>query len=34
MINLTPEALEELKNLLSNRRENDYGVRVFVKAVG
>lgn len=34
MIILTPEALEELKNLMDNRRDNAYGVRLFVKAVG
>lgn len=34
MIILTPEALEELKNLMDNRRDNVYGVRLFVKAVG
>ena len=34
MINLTPEALVELKNLMDNRRDTAYGVRLFVKAVG
>lgn len=34
MIDLTSEALEELKNLMDNRRDNAYGVRLFVKAVG
>lgn len=34
MINLTPEALGELKNMFDTRRDLSYGVRVFVKAVG
>lgn len=34
MINLTPEALSELKNMFDTRRDLSYGVRVFVKAVG
>lgn len=34
MINLTPEALQELNHMMDNRRHKAYGVRIFVKAVG
>lgn len=34
MINITSDAYSELKNMMDNRRDNTYGIRVFVKAVG
>ncbi len=34
MISLTSEALQELNNLMDSRRDQAYGVRLFVKAVG
>lgn len=34
MISFTSEAHEELKKMLANRRDKDYGIRIFVKTVG
>ena len=34
MINLTSEAYNELKSMMDNRRDETYGIRVFVKSVG